>query len=78
MTASVIAWMAAVQGLMAVAPDVILFAAKVKGWINDLFSTGVISADVQNALHQRVSAICAATLTKQIPPHWQVEADPEA
>lgn len=77
MTAQVIAWMTAIQGMMALAPDVILFAAKVKGWINDLFTSGLISAEVQDALHARVSEICRAALAGETPKHWQVEPDPE-
>ena len=77
MTAAVIAWMTAIQGLMAVAPDVIVFAAKVKGWIGDMFMAGLISAEAQDALHARVTAICAATLNNQLPPSWEVEPDPE-
>lgn len=77
MNASVLAWMSAVQGLIAIAPDVILFSAKVKGWIADMFSQGVIDADTQNALNARVNNICAALLSGRLPEHWQVESDPE-
>lgn len=77
MTTQVIAWMAAVQGMLAMAPDVIALAAKVKGWINDLFTTGVITAETQNALHARVTELCRAALNGEVPAHWQVEADPE-
>lgn len=77
MTAQVLAWMTAVQGLMTLAPDVILFAAKVKGWIADLFQSGLITAETQNALHARVTELCRATLNGETPAHWLVEADPE-
>lgn len=73
----VLAWMAAVQGLMNVAPDVIAFAGKAKQWVDDLFSQKMISAEQQNALHARVTEICRAALLGQEPSHWQVEADPE-
>lgn len=77
MTAQVLAWMTAIQGMLTVAPDVIALAAKVKQWITDLFTTGVITAEVQNELHARVNEICRATLNGEMPDHWQVEPDPE-
>lgn len=77
MTAQVLAWMTAIQGMLTLAPDVIALAAKVKQWITDLFTTGVITAEVQNALHARVTEICRATLNGETPEHWQVEPDPE-
>jgi hypothetical protein len=73
----IVAWMAVVQGLMAVAPDVIAFGGKVKQWVDDLFSQRLISAAQQDALHARVTEICRAALLNQTPSHWQVEADPE-
>lgn len=76
MTTQVIAWMTAVQSLMAVAPDVIEFAGKAKQWIRDMFTTGMISAEVQDELSARVTAICVAALNKETPAHWQIEADP--
>ena len=76
MPAAVMVWMGAIQGLIQAAPDIIAFAAKVKGWIADLFSAGIITAEQQNELHARVTAICAAALNNTLPPHWQVEADP--
>lgn len=76
MTAQIITWMTVVQGLLAIAPDVVLFAAKVKGWINDLFTSGLITAEAQNALHARVTEICRATLNNETPVHWQIEDDP--
>lgn len=77
MNPSVIAWMSAVQGLLAVAPDVILFAVKVKGWVKDMFASGLITYEAQNALMKRVDEICKSVLTGQVPDHWKVEADPE-
>lgn len=77
MKPSVLQWMSAVQSLMTIAPDVILFSAKVKQWISDMFSSNVITAEEQNALHSRVNQICADLLTGKVPDHWRVEADPE-
>ena len=76
MPVAIIAWMSAIQGLIAVAPDVISFGSKVKQWIADMFSQGLLTADQQNVLHKRVDDICGAVLTGQLPPHWTVEADP--
>lgn len=73
----VIAWMAAVQGLMNIAPDVFAFAGKAKQWVNDLYTQGIISAAQQDALNERVTAICEAVMKNEEPSHWQVEADPE-
>lgn len=77
MSPQVLAWMSAIQGLMAIAPDVILFAADVKSWIANMFSRGLISAEVQNALNGRVNDICGAFLTGKVPTAWQVEEDPK-
>lgn len=77
MTPQVIALMAAIQSLMLVVPDVIAFGYKAKGWIDDMFSLGLISAEVQNTLHARVTEICRAALNGETPKHWQVEPDPE-
>lgn len=77
MTAQAIALMAAIQSLMAVAPDVIAFGYKAKGWIDDMFSLGLIPAEVQNALHARLTELCRAALNGETPKHWQVEPDPE-
>lgn len=77
MPAAIITWMAAIQSLMNVAPDVIAFSAKVKNWIDDMFSAGLIPAETQNALHARVTDICRNVLNGTVPAHWQVEADPE-
>lgn len=77
MPAAVIAWMAAIQGLIAVAPDVIAFAAKVKGWIADMFSSGLITKETQDELNARVTEICRATLNGDVPIHWTVEDDPK-
>lgn len=77
MNPAILAWMLAVQQLIATAPDVIAFAAKVKTWITDLFSSGVITVEEQAALMARVNDICAAILTGAQPEHWKVEPDPE-
>ena len=69
--------MAAVQGLIAVAPDVIAFGAKVKVWITDMFSSGIITVEEQKQLNDRVTDICRAYLIGQIPEAWQVDPDPE-
>lgn len=76
MSPQMIAWMSAVQGLILIAPDVIRFSAKVKDWIADLFSAGVISVEQQNELYARVNEICRATLSGQLPDHWKVDPDP--
>lgn len=76
-TAQVVAWMAAIQSMMLLAPDVIRFAAQAKQWVDDLFGLGLISAEAQNALHARVTAMCRATLNGDVPDHWKIEADPE-
>ena len=77
MPVGIIAWMTAVQGLIAIAPDVIAFAAKVRGWIAEMFSSGLISAETQNALNNRVTEICRAVLNGEVPVHWTIEPDPE-
>jgi hypothetical protein len=77
MNPAIIALMAAIQGLISAAPDIIAFASKVKLWINDMFSSGLITATEQAALHARVTEICAAALNGKVPSHWQVEADPK-
>ena len=77
MSAGVIAWMAAIQGLIVIAPDVIEFAAKVKRWITDMFSSGLITAGQQHTLNERVTDICRAALNGQVPEAWRVEPDPE-
>lgn len=76
MNAAVIAWMASIQGLIAAAPDVIAFAAKVKGWIADMFSAGLINSDEQTALNNRVTVIVTAVLNGNMPAHWVIEPDP--
>ena len=77
MPASIILWMTAIQGLIAIAPDVLTFAAKVKAWVKDLFDQGIITEETQNALRERVDTVCAHTLLGEELPHWTVEADPE-
>lgn len=69
--------MAAIQSLMLVTPDVIAFAYKAKGWIDDMFGLGLIKADIQNACHARVTELCRAALNGEVPKHWQIEPDPE-
>jgi len=76
MPTQIIAWMQAVQGLILISPDVILFSAKVKGWIKDMFDQGLMPAETQNALNQRVNDICAKALSGDEPDHWLVEKDP--
>lgn len=75
-TAQIIGWMAAVQGVMAIAPDAVALAGKVKSTIDEMFRQGMISPDVQNTLHARVNTICQAALNGQEPDHWKVEPDP--
>jgi hypothetical protein len=76
MPVGIIAWMAAVQGLMAAAPDIIAFGGKVKGWLQDMFGSGLITKQQQDDLNQRVNDICVAALTGKLPASWQVEPDP--
>lgn len=70
-------WMKAIQGLLAAAPDIIAFAGKVKQWIADMFTSGVITAEQQNELNDRVTEICRAALNDELPSHWKVEPDPQ-
>jgi hypothetical protein len=77
MSPAVIALMAAIQGLIAASPDIIAFAGKVKLWIRDMFSSGLITAAQQQELHDRVTTIVRDALNGDVPSHWQVEADPQ-
>jgi hypothetical protein len=76
MNPAVIAVMAAIQSLIASAPDIIAFAAKVKGWINDMFTAGLINSEQQQALNDRVTAIVKDALNGVVPAHWQIDPDP--
>jgi len=76
MTPQALAIMAAIQGAIAIAPDVIKLAASAKTFITDLFGSGVITAQEQNDMHTRVTALCIARLKGELPAHWAVEPDP--
>jgi hypothetical protein len=76
MNPAVIALISALQGLIASAPDIIAFAAKVKLWINDMFSAGLINSEQQQVLHDRVTAIVKDALNGVVPAHWQIDPDP--
>lgn len=71
-----LAIMAAIQGAIAIAPDVIKVAAAAKDFISALFSGGVITKEEQDSMHSRVTALCVARLKGELPPHWAIEPDP--
>jgi hypothetical protein len=77
MGATAIAIMAAIQGGIAIAPDVIKLAGAAKDFIAGLFSSGVITASEQNEMNARVTELCVARLKGELPDHWKVEADPK-
>ena len=69
--------MSAIQGAIAIAPDVIEAAAAARQFIAALFSAKVLTADEQNTLFGRITELCAARIRGELPPHWKVEPDPK-
>ena len=69
--------MQGIQAAIQAAPGVIAVVTKAKELITSLFTAGVITKEVQDALHQHVDAIAALVAAGVTPPAWQVEADPE-
>jgi len=70
----------AIQGvlaLLAATPQIVAVGAAAKNYFTGLFNAGLISNDLQNALHARVDADLAlfkAGFTP--PPEFQVQPDP--
>lgn len=76
MTPHALAILTLVQSGIALAPDIIRYAADVKNFIAAMFANSVISAQDQNALDARITELCVARLRGDVPPHWRVESDP--
>lgn len=68
--------LALIQGVIAAAPKVIEIGGEIKDFISALASHGVITDAQQDALHAHVDAVCDARLRGEVPPSFQVEADP--
>ena len=64
-----------IQALLASAPSIVGLADQIKTVINNLFGSGVITADEQNALHAVCDAHMAATLAGQRPAALVVDPD---
>lgn len=65
-----------IQAGLAVAPQIGEAAIKAKNFISALFGAGLITAEQQGAIHAHVDKIVVALKAGEVPPHWQVEADP--
>ena len=68
------------QGLQAAitaAPLALDVVKQAKALISSLFTAELITAEQQAALHLQVDAYAALAAANIVPPHWQVEPDPE-
>lgn len=76
MTPLALAIMAAIQGAITIAPDVIEAAMAARQFVAALFTAKVLTAEEQNALFANITTLCTARLKGELPSHWKVEADP--
>lgn len=65
-----------VQAIIAAAPTIIEGVEKAKTFVTALFTSGLISADQQNALHMHVDSLGALAATGVIPAAFRVRPDP--
>jgi len=70
--------MSGIQLALAAAPKAIKLYEDSKAYISALFSAGLIDKATQNDLHAHVDAVQKAVEAGEVPPAWQVEADPGA
>ncbi len=66
----------AIQAAIKAAPMVEEIVVKAKDWVTSLFSAGLISIETQHAIHSHIDALTASVNSGQVPPEFQVEADP--
>jgi hypothetical protein len=66
-----------IQAALAAAPQAIEVAEKGKEFIASLFRAGLITKEVQDAVHGHVDSIAALAAAGVGPAHWTVEDDPE-
>lgn len=65
-----------IQAAVSAAPQVVAIAKSAKDFVTSLFSAGLISKEVQDAIHAHVDAICDAAIAGDTPPEFTVEPDP--
>ena len=65
-----------IQAAITLAPGAIQIVESAKAMIEGLFRAGAISAEDQDRLFAHVDAVAAAALAGEVPPAWQVQADP--
>lgn len=64
------------QAAIAAAPQIKSIIENGKALFQSLFDAGLITAEQQNKLEAHVDEVCRAALAGEVPPAWQVEADP--
>lgn len=75
-SAAILLILQGIEAAIAAAPKVIEIAAKAKEFIASLFSAGIISKEIQDAMHLNVDAKVALAQAGVIDAAWKVDPDP--
>jgi hypothetical protein len=68
--------LAGIQVILNAAPQVESLVKSVKDMVTNMFTSGEITKEVQDALHDEIDVIVARAQANEWPAHWQVEPDP--
>jgi hypothetical protein len=74
--AAILLILQAIEAAIGAAPKVLEIAAKAKEFITTLFTAGIISKEIQDAMHLSVDAKAAMAAAGVIDPAWRVDPDP--
>lgn len=67
----------AIIAAISAAPQIEELVVKTKEWVTALFTSKVITAEQQAALHQHVDSVAAMAKAGMWPSHWTIEPDPK-
>lgn len=66
-----------ISALIVAAPQAIELVGKTKEFVSGMFGSALITKAQQDAIHAHIDALQAMNVAGIVPPHWQVEPDPQ-